>query len=81
MRLEDFYVSPNVDLEIRLSALPVPTSTAEVQAAPFQEVAFLTATAGAMNHFLPPATDLSAFGTVVIWCEPLEQAYAATLRR
>ena len=80
-RLEDFYVTPNVDLEIRLSALPRPRNTKEVANAPFEDVVFLKATVGSMNYDFPSAVDLSRFRSVVIWCEPLSQAYsAATLK-
>ncbi len=80
-RLEDFYVTPNVDLEIRLSALPRPKNTREVAKAPFEDVVFLKATVGSMNYDFPFAIDLSRFRSVVIWCEPLSQAYsAATLK-
>lgn len=82
MRLEDFWVSPDVDLEVRLSELPAPATTAEVAAAPFEQVAFLPATSGAMNLRLPDGVDLDRYASVVIWCQPLRVAYAAaTLER
>ncbi len=76
-RLERFYVTPNVDLEIRLSALPRPKNTREVAKARFEDVVFLKATVGSMNYDFPSAIDLSRFRSVVIWCEPLSQAYSA----
>ena len=81
LRLEDFYVTPNVDLEIRFSELERPRTTKEIARAPFENVVFLKATTGSMNYRLPP----DAFGprvrSVVIWCELTHNAYAAASLR
>lgn len=80
--LEDFYVTPNVDLELRLSTLERPRSTRQVVEAPFEDVRLLTATAGTM-HFRVPRSALDAgVRSIVIWCEATRNAYAAaSLRR
>ncbi len=77
LRLADFFVTANVDLEIRLSPLAAPRSTGEFVAAPSVSVADLDVTAGSLNFRLPAGVDLSAYRSVVIWCEQLHSAYAA----
>ncbi len=82
LRLEDFYVTPNVDLEFRLSTLPRPRSTRQVAGAPHRDVGFLKATAGSMNHRLPSGSLGPDVRSLVIWCEITRNAYgAATLER
>ncbi|MDQ3484521.1 MAG: DM13 domain-containing protein [Actinomycetota bacterium] len=83
LRLDDFYVTPNVDLEIRLSPLRKPETTDEYISAPAKLAAPLPTTAGSMNFLLPDGVDPSRYRSVVIWC-PLTNfsAYAgATLER
>ena len=82
LRLSDFYVTPNVDLEIRLSPLRKPETTRQFLSAPAKLAAPLPTTAGSMNFLLPEDVDLSRYRSVVIWCPPLNKAYAAaTLQR
>lgn len=82
LRLEDFFVSINSDLEIWLSEAPHPTSTPEAAASPHQRISFLKATAGSMNYEVPASVDLSRYRSIVIWCELTSNAYAAaTLHR
>ena len=81
LRLDDFYVSPNVDLEIRFSELERPTSTQQVAAAPFEDIVFLKATTGAMNYRIPPGVLSDRVRSVVIWCEITSNAYAAASLR
>ncbi len=77
LRLEDFFVTPNVDLEIRLSPLPAPGSTDEYLSVPSVLVSRLDVTAGSMNFVLPPTVDPTRYRSVVIWCPPVLSAYAA----
>jgi hypothetical protein len=77
LRLEDFFVSINSDLEIWLSEHPHPTSTPEAASAGHKQVSFLKATAGAMNYELPAEVDLERYQSIVIWCELTSNAYAA----
>lgn len=77
LRLEDFFVSINSDLEIWLSELPHPRSTPEAAGAPHLQVSFLKATAGAMNYALPDDVDVGRYRSIVIWCELTRNAYAA----
>ncbi|HJV09073.1 MAG TPA: DM13 domain-containing protein [Acidimicrobiales bacterium] len=77
IRLEDFFVSINSDLELRLSELTDPTSTDEVAKAPFKVVAPLKATVGNMNYEVPKDVDVARYKSIVIWCEITRNAYAA----
>lgn len=77
LRLEDFFVTPNVDLEIHLSPLEAPKTTEEFLSTPSETVADLPITAGSMNFTLPDTIDPAAYRSVVIWCPPLNTAYAA----
>jgi hypothetical protein len=77
IRLEDFFVTINSDLELRLSTLPAPKTTDEIAGAPFVTVAPLKATVGSMNYPVPPNIDLGGYHSIVIWCEITRNAYAA----
>ncbi|MCP9490520.1 MAG: DM13 domain-containing protein [Solirubrobacteraceae bacterium MAG38_C4-C5] len=82
LRLSDFYVTPNVDLEIRLSPLREPETTRDYLSAPAKLAAPLPTTTGSMNFALPEDVDLSRYRSVVIWCPIIDSAYAAaTLER
>ncbi len=77
LRLEDFFVARNSDLEIRLSTAVAPITTDEVAGAVFKVVAPLKATVGSMNYEIPPEVDVGQFSSIVIWCEITRNAYAA----
>lgn len=77
LRLDDFFVTPNTDLEIRLSVLPSPRSTDQYTGAPSATVAPLDITAGSMNVAVPGSVDPGAYKSVVIWCQRLHSVYAA----
>lgn len=77
LRLDDFFVTPNIDLEIRLSPLDEPRTTAEFLSEPSVLVAPLDVTAGSMNFPVPDDVDPAQFGSVVIWCPLINSAYAA----
>lgn len=82
IRLEDFFVSLNSDLELRLSELANPKTTDEAATAPFKVVAPLKATIGTMNYEVPKDIDVSKYQSIVIWCEITRNAYAAaTIQR
>jgi hypothetical protein len=77
IRLEDFFVSINSDLELRLYELTTPKTTDEIANAPFKVVAPLKATVGNMNYEVPADIDVSQYKSIVIWCEITRNAYAA----
>ncbi len=77
MRLTDFYVTPNVDLEIRLSPLKAPHSTRQFLATRSVLVAPLDVTTGSLNFIVPRGVDPTLYRSVVIWCPLITSAYAA----
>ena len=77
LRLSGFYVSPNVDLQIRFSPLSAPHSTHQFLASRSVVVAPLNVTAGSLNFLVPRGEDPTAYRSVVIWCPLITSAYAA----
>lgn len=76
LRLSNFYVTPNSDLEIRLSPLRAPHTTGDYTSNPSVHVAALPITAGSMNFAMPTGLNPTLYGSVVIWCQRLLSAYA-----
>ncbi|HUR24212.1 MAG TPA: DM13 domain-containing protein [Acidimicrobiales bacterium] len=82
LRLDDFFVSPNIDLQLTFSPLEAPHTTPEFVASPWVKAAPLDITAGALNFDVPREIDPSKYRSVVIWCPLIDSAYAAaTLHR
>ncbi len=80
VRLEDFYITPNVDLEIDVSELERPQTTEEFTSARYERIAMMPVTTGSINYEVPDDVDVRDWESIVIWCEPLHLAYAgATL--
>jgi hypothetical protein len=78
LRLDNFFVSPNIDLEIRLSPLASPHSTDQFTSSnPSDTIAPLDITAGSLNFTVPSAIDPTHYRSVVIWCPLIHSAYAA----
>jgi len=77
IRLEEFFVSQNSDLELRLSELAEPKTTPEIAAAPAANLELLKATTGSMNYLIPPEVSIGRYRSLVIWCELTHNAYAA----
>lgn len=77
LRFDNFFVTANSDLELRLSPLVAPRTTEQFLSAPSVRVAPLDVTAGAMNFALPKEVDPAKYRSLVIWCERLRTAYAA----
>jgi hypothetical protein len=77
VRLEDFFVSPNTELELRLSAVEAPHSSQEFSAAPSDVVATLDVTAGSLNYAVPAGVDPTKYKSIVVWCVAIKSAYAA----
>ncbi len=81
LRLENFFVTANSELEVKLSPLEEPKSSDQFLSAPSVLVAPLEVTTGSLNFTLPPDIDPSQYKSVVIWCRLINSAYsAATLR-
>ena len=81
LRLDDFFVTANIDLEIRLHPLETPRTTSDYLSAPAALAAPLPITAGSLNFVLPEGMDPTAYRSVVIWCPLITSAYAAATLR
>jgi hypothetical protein len=82
LRLDRFFVTANVDLELRLSPLEAPRSTEQYLSSPSVWVAPLDVTTGSLNFTLPADVDPSRYRSLVVWCPIINSAYAAaTLRQ
>jgi hypothetical protein len=77
MRLDDFFVTANIDLEIRFSQAAAPHTTDDYLGSPSASVAPLDITAGSMNFTVPSGVDPTQYHSVVIWCPTITSAYAA----
>jgi hypothetical protein len=78
LRLDNFFVTPNSDLEVRLSPLDAPKSTEQFANGPTSAlVKALDVTAGALNFEIPPEVNVRQYRSVVLWCEVQHSAYAA----
>ena len=82
VRLEDFFVTANSDLELQFSPLEAPRTTKQVTDNPRSpSIASLDVTTGSLNFAVPASVDPTQFRSFVIWCEVANSAYsAATLR-
>jgi hypothetical protein len=82
LRLDSFFVTANIDLELRLSPLEAPNSTPQFMATPSVYAAPLDVTTGSLNFTLPADVNPARFKSVVVWCPIVDSAYAAaTLRQ
>ena len=77
LRLDPFLVTKNSDLFVWVSEADAPQTSAEALHSVHVQVGRLTATAGAQNYLLPDTVDLDRVRSVVVWCEPVQTAYAA----
>lgn len=77
LRLEDFFITANIDLELRLSPLEAPHTTAQYQSAPSALVAPLDITTGSLNFTVPAGVDPTKYRSLVVWCPLITSAYAA----
>lgn len=81
LRLVEFFVTANVDLEIRLHPLETPRTTDDYLGAPAALAAPLPITAGSLNFVLPQDLDPTRYRSVVVWCPIIASAYAAATLR
>ncbi len=77
LRLDPFLVTRNSDLFVWVSEAAEPRTSAEALNSRHVQIARLTATAGAQNYVLPDSVDLDRVRSVIVWCEPVQTAYAA----
>lgn len=82
LRLSDFETAAENDLFVWLSRASRPRTTVEAQRKSHIVLRELKSSSGNQNYLLPKGFDTQDLQSVVIWCEPVQQAYtAATLRR
>jgi hypothetical protein len=82
LRLNEFFVTANVDLELRLSPLEAPRTTEQFMSTPSVWVAPLDVTTGSLNFTVPAGVDPGGYRSLVVWCPIINSAYAAaTLRQ
>ncbi len=82
LRLDNFFVTANSDLEIQFSPLDAPTSTDQfTKAARSASISSLDVTTGSLNFSVPKTVNPTQYKSVVIWCERLFSAYAAATLR
>ncbi len=78
MRLERFFITPTIDLELRLSPGNPRTTKEYVRiSAGSRLVSVMDVTAGSVNYSVPAGIDPTKFGSVVIWCAATANVYAA----
>jgi hypothetical protein len=82
VRLDDFFVTANSDLELQFSPLEAPHTTKQIaDNARSASIASLDVTAGSLNFSVPAGVDPTQYRSFVIWYEVANSAYsAATLR-
>lgn len=69
LRLTEFEVTNGPDLEVWLVGEPDPKSSADVTDSIWLSLGRLKGNIGDQNYDVPAGTDLSQYGSVVIWCE------------
>jgi hypothetical protein len=77
LRFEPFSVTSNSDLFVWISRNEEPTTSEEAFNSEHVQIASLKSTGGAQNYVLPADLAEDEVGSVVIWCEPIQVAYAA----
>ena len=77
MRLDPFVVTKNSDLFVWVSEADEPRTSADALHSVHVQVDRLTATAGAQNYLLPDTVAVDRVRSVIVWCEPVQTAYAA----
>jgi hypothetical protein len=79
VRLDDFFVSPTSDLELRFSGLDAPHNSQDVENASSDLISVMDVTAGSLNYKVPPGVDPTKYRSIVIWCRPISSAYGAAV--
>lgn len=69
VRLEDLNVTNGPDLVVYLAKHPNPQSAEDVTDGGFLSLGKLKGNMGSQNYPVPVDTDVSEYGSVVIWCE------------
>jgi hypothetical protein len=82
LRLEGFGTLNNTDLFVWLSEARRPRTSQQALRSDYTELAPLKSTIGDQNYLLPEDADADDIRSIVIWCQPVRNAYtAAALER
>lgn len=77
LRFENFQTGENTDLFVWLSELPKPANSAQAVGSPHVEISNLKSTIGSQNYEIPASIPTEKIKSIVIWCQPVQIAYAA----
>ena len=81
LRLTDFRVTNGPDLEVWLVKAPEPKSSSDVTASEWLSLGALKGNVGDQTYVIPEGTNVSDYGSVVIWCEQFGVLFSpATLK-
>ncbi len=69
LRLEDFFSTNGPGLRVYLSV--------DTEASDYVDLGDLKANRGNQNYEIPEGTDISMYGTVLIWCEPFSVLFGS----
>lgn len=69
VRFEDFRTTNGPDLVVYLAKHPSPTTAEDVTDSGYLSLGKLKGNVGSQNYEIPDGTDVSDYGSVVIWCE------------
>ena len=77
LRFENFVTGENTDLFVWLSEVAKPANSAQAIGSPHVEIANLKSTIGNQNYEIPASIPTDRIKSIVIWCQPVQIAYAA----
>lgn len=81
LRFTDFTVTNGPDLEVWLVEEPAPKTSDDVKASKWISLGVLKGNIGDQTYQIPAGTDISKYGSAVIWCEQFGVLFsAATLK-
>lgn len=77
LRFENFTTGENTDLFVWLSEVAKPTTSEQAIRSPHVEITNLKSTIGNQNYEIPASISTEKIKSIVIWCQPVQIAYAA----
>lgn len=77
LRFENFVTAENTDLFVWLSEEAKPANSAQAVGSPHVEISNLKSTLGSQNYEIPASIPTEKIRSIVIWCQPVQIAYAA----
>lgn len=77
LRFENFQTAENTDLFVWLSEVAKPATSEQAITSPHVELTNLKSTIGNQNYEIPASIPTEKIKSIVIWCQPVQIAYAA----